>query len=331
LTYAYIERPIRFGGSPPLRALGLTACLLMAIGLGAAAGRGVFDAAPTREDGRAEFARAFDNGYPDWRYYSRARIAENFRLDCNFYDPAYLRGAATRVPAPTIDSSCYRRDPDKRRVAFLWGDSHAQMLYAGLRATLPEDWQILIVASSGCAPDPTMREDSSADFCRRSNAFALRAIADAKPDVVIVAQVDGHRYENMTSTANALTELGARSVLFTGPTPQWDAPLPAIEQRRLWTENPERTQIGLDPSVMRENDRLREDFARAGDDRLVDLVGFFCNDRGCLTRVGPDRVSDFVTFDYGHLTPPASRYLARSLLAARVERAAGDAAPLTDQ
>jgi hypothetical protein len=33
---------------------------------------------------------------------------------------------------------------------------------------------------------------------------------------------------------------------------------------------------------------------------------------------------DFVTFDYGHLTPPASRFLARGLLAARVERAAGD-------
>jgi hypothetical protein len=222
-----------------------------------------------------------------------------------------------------VDRTCYERDPQKRRVAFLWGDSHAQMLYGGLRDALPNDWQILIVASSACAPDPNMRDDSATDFCRRSNAFAMRAIADARPDVVIVAQVDGHRYADMRAIGEVLRALGARSVLFTGPVPQWDAPLAAIEQRRLWTQDPERTKDNLDAGVMRGNQRLREDFARAGDDRLVDLVGFFCNDQGCLTRVGPDRTRDFVTFDYGHLTPPASRFLARGLLAARVETAAG--------
>ena len=69
------------------------------------------------------------------------------------------------------------------------------------------------------------------------------------------------------------------------------------------------------------------DFAAANDDSFVDLVGFFCNPEGCLTRVGPDRTRDFVTFDYGHLTPPASKFLARGGLADRVLAAAG-AAPL---
>jgi peptidoglycan/LPS O-acetylase OafA/YrhL len=324
LTYVYVERPIRFGARNGWKPLALTASLLAFVALGAAAKGGAFDAAPLRSAGRAEFARAFENVYPDWRYNAREKIAKNFRLDCNFYDPAFLEGAATRIPIVAIDRSCYERDPQKRRVAFLWGDSHAQMLYGGLRDTLPNDWQILIVASSACAPDPNMREDSATDFCRRSNAFAMRAIADARPDVIIVARVDGHRYGDMRATGEVLRALGAGSVLFTGPVPQWDAPLAAIEQRRLWAQDPERTKDNLDAGVMRENQRLREDFARAGDDRLVDLVGVFCNDQGCLTRVGPDRMRDFVTFDYGHLTPPASRFLARGLLAARVERAAGD-------
>ncbi|MGO9741670.1 MAG: acyltransferase family protein [Roseiarcus sp.] len=322
LTYLWVERPIRFGTRSRLAPLGLTAGLLVAAALGAGAASGAMDGAPWRTPDRAAFALAFDDGYPEWRYRARERLDVNFRDDCNFYDPAFLQGGATRLPRASIAPSCTTRDPAKRRAVFLWGDSHAQMLYGGLRAALPADWQVLIVASSSCAPE--IVADSATDYCWRSNFVALRAIEQAKPDVVVIARVDDHRYAEMKRLGDRLAAIGV-NVLFTGPTPQYCAPLPAIEQRRLWDANPERTRDGLVPGIFAENDHLRRDFADAGDDRLVDLIGFFCNEAGCLTRVGPERLRDFVSFDYGHLTPVASRFLARGLLAARVERAVGDA------
>jgi peptidoglycan/LPS O-acetylase OafA/YrhL len=323
-TYLFVERPIRFGARTRLKPLALVASLCVAIALGAAAEGGAFDGAGLRTPDRAEFARYFDNSYPFWRYRTRVDLAAKFRLDCDFYDPGYISGAATLAPRARIDPSCYQRDPGKAKVAFIWGDSHAQMLFSGLRAVLGDDWQILIVASSACAPDASVRADSDARYCLRSNWFAMRAIATAKPDVVIIARVDGHRYADLAAVGAAVTAAGARSVLFTGPVPQWDAPFPALVQRRLWDAMPERTRLGLDAFVMAENARLKSDFERAGDDRLVDLVGLFCNDSGCLTRVGPDPMRDLVTFDYGHLTPPASLFLAREALARRVEEAAGE-------
>ena len=47
---------------------------------------------------------------------------------------------------------------------------------------------------------------------------------------------------------------------------------------------------------------------------FADLINFFCNNEGCLTRVGNDKARDITTWDYGHLTPVASDFLAKNLL-----------------
>jgi len=73
------------------------------------------------------------------------------------------------------------------------GDSHAQMLYYGIKNNLPSDWQILMGVSSGCAAKPNISKPSSTQYCEQSNWFALQTIAKSKPDVVIVAQNLGIR------------------------------------------------------------------------------------------------------------------------------------------
>ncbi len=35
---------------------------------------------------------------------------------------------------------------------------------------------------------------------------------------------------------------------------------------------------------------------------------------GCLTRVGPDLFEDIEAFDYGHLTPSSSKYVAQRVV-----------------
>ncbi len=46
----------------------------------------------------------------------------------------------------------------------------------------------------------------------------------------------------------------------------------------------------------------------------VDIISAFCNDNGCLTRIGGDPTNGITTWDYGHLTPVASEYLAKKSL-----------------
>ena len=41
---------------------------------------------------------------------------------------------------------------------------------------------------------------------------------------------------------------------------------------------------------------------------------FFCNEQGGLTYIGDDKKIGLTSYDYGHLSPIASEYLANELL-----------------
>jgi hypothetical protein len=100
--------------------------------------------------------------------------------------------------------------------------------------------------------------------------------------------------------------------------PQWETSLPTIVARRLQfyrpADIPQRSWLGLRQDVVKADDDLARQ-AAARKLIYVDLVRFFCNAEGCLTRLGPRLDADSITWDYGHLTPIASDYLARNLLA----------------
>jgi hypothetical protein len=44
------------------------------------------------------------------------------------------------------------------------------------------------------------------------------------------------------------------------------------------------------------------------------VIGFFCNESGCLIRIGNNKQTGITTWDAGHMTPIASDYLAKNLL-----------------
>ena len=146
-----------------------------------------------RDRGRSEYSGYFENSFPEWRYTSKTGLLEKFRNECNFYDlQQYRMGRSTNIPRPGIDSSCFEKNTTFSKFVFIWGDSHAQALNFGLRNHLPPNWQILQVASSGCRPNANAKEASTTSYCDQSNWFALKAISESKPDVVILAQNLGH-------------------------------------------------------------------------------------------------------------------------------------------
>lgn len=316
LTYKLIEKPIRFSNNSSRKVYTLLSLMTLTgcFGYYSYVQEG-FEGYGYRSKEKSEFSQYFENSLPEQKYFATIGINEKYRDDCNFYDiPKYRMGKATKIPLSEISKSCYEQNASKKNVLFIWGDSHAQQLYFGLKNNLPEDWQVLIVASSGCGADFNVAEDSSINYCQRSNWFALKQIKAIKPNVVIVAQKEGHQFETFEKTENALKNMGVGKVLFIGPTPQWKNSLPKIIMRKLWHNTPERTFLDINEKIILENSNLKAQFSKSKNLIFLDLFEFFCDDRGCLTRIGHDKKTGITTADYGHLTPIASDYLAKNLL-----------------
>ncbi len=316
LTFKLIEKPIRFGNT------GNGAILLMIILMIITCAAGYlcfknngFEVSGNWPDDKRRYINYFENSLPDWKYFTTMGIPEKLRTECDFYDlHKYRIGKATKTPILQIDKSCFVRNTTFSKSVFIWGDSHAQHLYYGLKNYLPINWQILQVASSGCAPRMDASLSSTTDFCDQSNWFAMKTISETTPDVVIVAQNVGHTAEKFEELAKHLTNLGVKNIIFMGPSPHWTTYLPRIIVRKLWDSTPRRTIIGIDAKVMQNNLKLQTYFKNTESRKFANIIDLFCDPSGCLTYLGEDKQTGITTWDYGHLTPTASNYLAKNLL-----------------
>ena len=100
------------------------------------------------------------------------------------------------------------------------GDSNAQHLFYGLKRNLPVDWHLNIMTASGCKIVLAPIDDSSTNPCQKYNHLIHKAIAQFQPEIVLVAKVDGHNFEEMISLENALLSAGVDRVILPGPVPQ---------------------------------------------------------------------------------------------------------------
>lgn len=263
---------------------------------------------------RQEFLSYFENGYPDYKYFRRTNYYENFRIECDFFDiPKELEGHPTQQPK-AISPSCTTRDPGKKHAVFVWGDSHAQHLYSGLKENLPSDWQILQVASSACKPSLAF-DKNSRNYCPHSNAFAYQAIVETKPDVVLVAQEGGHDLAFMQQLSERLRQEGVGRVVFLGPIPHWlKGGLPSVVAYKLLGETPRFSTVGLDLGVRDRDDALKQAFRQTPQTRYLSLFDYFCRQEGCRVYYGDDVKTGITSYDYAHMTRLASRHLSKDVL-----------------
>ena len=318
LTYQLIEKPIRLKAKSNITVyILITLMLLVGSGGYVLYKNDGFQGYGFRSKEKNDFANYFENSLPKQNYFEETGMSKKYRADCEFYDFEKHRiSKVTRIPKLQIDISCYtpNTDPKKKNILFILGDSHAQQLYFGLKNNIPADWQILIVASSGCSPTYKSQEEAKNDYCQKSNQFALKTIQETKPNVVIVAQAHGHKFDELNELGDLLLKSGVNKIIFTGPVPHWKRDLPKIILRKLWGNTPERTFVDIDEKIMAENINLKKKFLKSKSLVFIDVMTAFCNDSGCLTRIGDDRKTGITSWDYGHLTPIASDYLAKNLL-----------------
>ena len=122
--------------------------------------------------------------------------------------------------------------------------------------------------------------------------------------------------EDLPRTVARLKALNVPKIVLLGPPPGWQAGLPTTVlnyYQQTGAVLPIRTFYGSTDEWVRGRDALLASLSRELDIQYVSVRNVFCNEEGCLTRIGPD-ASQLTAFDAGHLTVPASIYLAGHVL-----------------
>ncbi|MDP2318120.1 MAG: acyltransferase family protein [Acidobacteriota bacterium] len=301
LTYEVIEKPVRFGRRRALMVPGLCAAMVAIIGVAFVTDRaGGLMARPITRTDQAQFIQYYDRMH-------KQGLSEAYRQECDFMD---WPTGAVRL---SIDPAC--TEPGERETVFLWGDSYAQALSAGLRAAAPAGTRVAQVATSLCRPsfediDPHV----PGGRCRVSNHYALERIRALRPAVVVIAQNLGHAETDWALLTREVQAAGAGRVVLVGPAPFWTPSLPEVVAHQYWGRSYARVSHGLAIAAF-DTDRLLK--ARvAGVDGLsyVSLLDGLCTDAGCQAVVDGGGWQDLIAFDSGHFSPRGSVFVGEELL-----------------
>lgn len=218
-----------------------------------------------------------------------------------------------KTHTPQVSDECIS---SKKGGVFLWGDSHLGAISTGLRAVMPLNMPLSLLASSGCAPsfihkrNGFNRHDVGCDY---SNNLAYQAILDTQPDMVILAQRGWHEKNDWENTINQLYSMGVSKVIVIGPLPQWKPSLPAIYLKRHkgqeFISDP-----NFDDMALKSNSYLLNFHAKNNNFIFVNMLENLCFDRDnkltCRAKVG----DTLIAFDYGHLTLEGSKFVANKYI-----------------
>jgi len=245
---------------------------------------------------------------------------ESMRHQCNFYNiKQVVAGFPTDAPVTSIADECFTKRNPNHKTILLWGDSHTQTLYSGLREELPNNIDILQITSSGCGASLSGQQ-SNDNFCAQSNWFAYNTIKKTKPDVVLIAQGTGHDLQSMLQISDTLKSDGVKKVIFVGPAPHWLKPLPNIVALKLWENTPAFSKYALDQKYNELDKKLNSLFPKSSERTYVSLIDSLCNSNGCSVFIGDDKKLGITSWDQGHITPIASQKFAKEVLAPEIMR-----------
>jgi hypothetical protein len=297
-TYAFIEKPLRFGGRRELKAVALGAAMAAVAFAGAVVYAG----------------RGFD-----------------FRLPAEIRAMADVpqQNAQWRVGKCLIDLShqtnfaedCVERN--RRPLLLLWGDSTAGALMPGLfKAQATRQFGIAQLTASSCPPILNV-DIAATPNCRANNERVLALAIKLKPDIILLHGTWGPgKGTDVEKTVAALRQQTGARVIVLGPVVLWRRGLPNEVLRHYLLHHeliPVRSEAGL---WIKDIDTELREGAEAGGGEFTSAGEVLCNKQGCLTRLG-DAASDVTASDGVHLTEKASVFLVQGI----IDRVFGTSAP----
>ena len=287
LSLRYVERPFRNSGF-------LTRRQVFAVGGAAIAVLGLVA-------GGVVMAKGFPS-----RFDARSLAMADSRLERS--RGSYRDG--TCFISYRFDAKDYRKDlcdkPDPKKPDWLLiGDSHAAHLWSGLSAANP-DINVMQVTSSGCeitlTKDPVER-----DVCNRMSALVYGdLLVNNRPDGVILA---GRWWDkDLPRLTETLDWFKAHDipVILVGPIPQYSDDLTRL-LILSWRFNdpglPARRRLDWPKGVDADLRKLTRDKGVP----YISLYDLLCDAKDCTMLVD---ATTPLQWDYGHMTPEGSRYVA---------------------
>jgi peptidoglycan/LPS O-acetylase OafA/YrhL len=300
-SYRMIEKPTgsaRHDRRWTFATLGTLIALVFVGGVAVTMSRGVVT--PLRAVSVSDKAR-FIQDYVD----RQNNLYEPYWLKCDAFSALNQRGQSG------IDASCISKQGEGG--VFLWGDSHAQALSLGLRTLLAQGTPFYQVASASCRPSLTPeqgRMTSIREACNYSNRTALKSIEALRPDIVVIAQKDGHDKTHWRDIAAALKGYGVKHIVLIGPLPQWNPSLPSVIVNRHW----EVTDSHISDPALDQNtlavDQATRQLIDPTDVQFVSLIDKLCVNDACLVRL--EDTNSLLQIDSGHLSAEGSLYIVRN-------------------
>ncbi|QWE20410.1 acyltransferase family protein [Polynucleobacter sp. AP-Kolm-20A-A1] len=285
-TYAYIEKPLKHA---PLKSR--ATFLVLVMGLIGFAGLNVFD----RE------------GYP---FRNVAQDKFNFQSDS-----AYCQSNCKDLPLEKVN---------RKPIIYLWGDSHAGHLYAGLKAQSElRGFHLYDASLSACPPlllfEPRgERSEALAEnkICINHNKTILESIKRNHPEMVILAanwtQYDGiNQFNKLTdmnirSTVDVLREASVKNITLIGNFPVFDVYQPRLASI-LFSEGKEVRTFKRFNFLSREADLRMMNISSQLGINFVSPIGVLCNSEGCLLSTSTNLLSP-IGIDTSHLSKEGSLY-----------------------
>ena len=285
-TYRYIEKPLK-NISLKLRA----ALLLLVMSLIGFAGFNVFD----RE------------GYP---YRAVAKEKFNYHLDS-----AYCSNDCQDLSSEKNSS---------KPIIYLWGDSHAGHLYAGLKAQSDSlGYRLYDASLSACPPllsfEPRgERSEAMAEnkICVDHNNSALESIKKNQPEMVILAanwnQYDGVNQwnkltdENIRNTVSILRQAGIKNITIIGNFPLFEIYQPRLAAA-LFSQGKEVRTYKRFNSSSRESDKRMMGASENLGINFVSPIEILCNLEGCMLSTSTQILTP-IGIDGSHLSKEGSIY-----------------------
>jgi peptidoglycan/LPS O-acetylase OafA/YrhL len=305
-TWRFAEKPFRHGGASWAKT-GAAFAAVAAVGF---AGVGIYAA----------------NGMPG-RFDARVQTVVH-----DYAAEAAVTWRANRciLTDSTFAKECDDETPAGMPRVVLWGDSHAAMLYPGLREIQLADggFRISQYNTAGCPPIFSYPSRTS-KVCAANNELVRERLKLLKPDTVIMAARQWYDYDHrgisesddetlIQATIADVRALGVRRIVMIGRFPVWRTPPRRIlaQAYRFRTAGligidaiPTRNNSYLETTAAAENERLRH-FLEAKGVEFISPTPTFCNEDGCLLAV-PDGSGKPVTYDGAHLISEASVYFVR--------------------
>lgn len=301
LTFVCIERPAR-------RGRGRTVAALIAL-MAAMGSVGVYTVTRNGFDNRFPAAiRAYASfSYPPLAG-TRPGCWLNYTQSFTEYPESCIDGGAMHAARPLI---------------FVWGDSHAARLFAGVSQVHGEQYRLAQFARDFCPPVLGI----GYQHCRDGNVFVLRKIAETGPAVVVLFafwesldiqwQPNSPAQRQLLATIAELIRIGVPRVIVVGPSPKWTRDLPRLVLEVAVRDAPSyrvprKLRLGLDPSYPAFESSFRQSLIGQPVE-YFSIHDAMCDDAGCLTSVA-DGAAGLVSFDYGHLTTTGASYIAERLM-----------------